>query len=136
VAGRGPLAGPVVAQVVGVGPDGQGEALGRGQGAEDLEQLVLAEEAAVGAVAQVPGALALVGRDDQVAGAQLGGEGTGVGQLGRGQAGRDAGGRHRQVPEGVCGRGQQEGRVGPARERHHQPAGGGQVPPQGGQLGV
>ena len=38
--------------------------------------------------------------------------------------------------EGLGGGGQQEGRVGPARERDHDPAGGGQVPPQGGQLGV
>jgi hypothetical protein len=126
----------VVAQVVGVGADGQGQVLGRGQGAEDLEQLVLAEEAAVGAVAQVPGALALVGGHHQVADPQLGGQGTGVGQLGLGQAGRDAGGRHRPVAEGLAGRGQQEGRVGPARERHHDPAGGRQLPAQGVQLGV
>jgi hypothetical protein len=125
-----------VAQVVGVGPDGQGQALGGGQGAEDLEQLVLAEEAAVGAVAQVAGALALVGGHDQVAGPELGRQGPGVLQLVLGQAGRDPGGRHRPVAQGVDRRGQQEGRVGPARERHHHPAGGVEISPQGGQLGV
>ena len=134
--GRGPLAGPVVAQVVGVGPDGQGEALGAGQGAEHLEQLVLAEEAAVGAVAQVAGPLALVGGHHQVAGAQLGGQRRRRVQLLLGEARGDPGGRHRPLPQRLDGRGQQEGRVGPARERHHHPAGGGEVPPQGGRLGV
>src|SRR4029453_3502763 len=59
-----------VAQVVHVGPDGQGQALGAGQRAEHLEQLVLAEEAAVGAVAQVAGPLALVGGHPPAGGAQ------------------------------------------------------------------
>jgi hypothetical protein len=77
-----------------------------------------------------------VGGHHQVAGAQLGGQGTGVVQLVLGQAGRDPGGRDRPLAQGVGGRRQQEGRVGTARERHHHPAGGLEVPPQGGQLGV
>ncbi len=110
-------AGPEVPHVVGVRAihdDGAAGALG--DGAKDAVELVLAVEAAHGAVRDVVRVVHLVGFDELVADADAGGERRRLLAL-RGRDGRgDAGDRRGAVAERLVGHGGEEGGVDPTGE--------------------
>jgi hypothetical protein len=121
--GGGPDAGPEAgAQIVGVGAGGDvGDAQRVRERPQDLDQLGLAEGAAVAGVGDVAGPRQLVGARGLVPDAERGHELRGARALAPGQARRDRGGGDDPVrAEGPDGGGEQHPRVDAAGERHEQ----------------
>ena len=113
---------PVVAQVVHDGAvDDRHAAVLAGHRVEPGEELVLAEEAAVGGIGRVLGSLELLRLHDHVGKAEMRGEAAGLAQLGGGIGLGIRGGQQRAVPERVPGRAREQGGVHPAREGDHHP---------------
>ena len=113
---RGILAGPVVAQIVGVGAVHQaGIAVRQRIGQQLIQVVALAEIAAVRRVGPVGRIVQLRGGQDDVLHAQTGGDGAGRLELGARHAGGIGGQRQRPVTERVAGDSQDERAVGAAR---------------------